>query len=457
MANIKGIMQQHGGNPDDAAYWEKYSDMPEEQFLASDAFTNMTGKAPIGTYTPPAQETAPAPLLSSAPVDTASGGSETLAEGQIPSPTSPSLKDVKPYVPPTPAEPVPEYKAPTPYTPAEENTVAGRMKGLLSSGSDYMSSAKQRAVEMMAKRGGINTTMAATAGEKAAIEAALPIAQQDAASFQEAGIEGYKGALAGAQNIQKGGAVANLSTQEARQTAALTVLEADLASGMSMQESLQKMAEATHSGAIASGLSRQEALQELSRATHAGAIASGLSAQEATQVAGLEVIRQEGLDFRLDQELTSTETMKGWDLDHDTMTAAGDRISGLGDSYSKQINLIQADPNLSPEAKTEAMGRLKSIYEANMGVVTSVYGTPLTWTEEEIEAYVPPDPTVDTEAADRLDALEKRINELLAQNNTGLLNQGGPPGAAQGADGLDYGGAFGSDADPSSGVLGAPY
>ncbi len=65
------------------------------------------------------------------------------------------------------------------------DTVEARLGGLLTSGSPYLESAKSRAQQEANARGLLNSTMAATAGEKAAIEAALPIATQDASYYQE--------------------------------------------------------------------------------------------------------------------------------------------------------------------------------------------------------------------------------------------------------------------------------
>jgi hypothetical protein len=71
----------------------------------------------------------------------------------------------------------------SPAKPAD--TVEARLTGLLSSGSPYLESARARAQQESNARGLLNSTMAATAGEKAAIESALPIATQDASYFQE--------------------------------------------------------------------------------------------------------------------------------------------------------------------------------------------------------------------------------------------------------------------------------
>jgi len=76
----------------------------------------------------------------------------------------------------------------TPYTDVQgqvnpESTVEGRLSGLLSQNNDYIKRARTEAEQFANRRGMLNTSMAAGAAEGAAIDRALPIAQQDAASF----------------------------------------------------------------------------------------------------------------------------------------------------------------------------------------------------------------------------------------------------------------------------------
>lgn len=69
-----------------------------------------------------------------------------------------------------------------------EDTVAWQMDNLLDKGSRYITSARQRGVEQAASRGLLNSSLAAGSAERAAIEAALPIAQQDASTYFSQGI-----------------------------------------------------------------------------------------------------------------------------------------------------------------------------------------------------------------------------------------------------------------------------
>ncbi len=67
----------------------------------------------------------------------------------------------------------------------ESKGVAGRVNSITSSGSPLMETARTRAAQATAKRGLLNSTLGAQAGEQAVIETATPIAQADASLYQQ--------------------------------------------------------------------------------------------------------------------------------------------------------------------------------------------------------------------------------------------------------------------------------
>ena len=69
------------------------------------------------------------------------------------------------------------------YAPDDSSLVARQLQNLLASDSPYVQRARTRAMEYANSRGGLNSSIAAGAGEGAAIDAAMPIAQADAAAF----------------------------------------------------------------------------------------------------------------------------------------------------------------------------------------------------------------------------------------------------------------------------------
>lgn len=74
-------------------------------------------------------------------------------------------------------------------TPQESELVENRLTNLLSRDNPYIGNARIRAEEMANSRGLLNSSMAAGAAERSAIEAGLPIASQDANTFATAASE----------------------------------------------------------------------------------------------------------------------------------------------------------------------------------------------------------------------------------------------------------------------------
>jgi hypothetical protein len=69
------------------------------------------------------------------------------------------------------------------YTPGEQSTVQGQIADIVDSGSPLMERAETRGLQQANRRGLMNSSMAVQAGQTALYDAALPIAQQDAATF----------------------------------------------------------------------------------------------------------------------------------------------------------------------------------------------------------------------------------------------------------------------------------
>ena len=72
------------------------------------------------------------------------------------------------------------------YVDEAKSTVAGQLTSLLDQNSAYVNQARQQATEQASGRGLLNSTIAANQGQRAAIQSALPIAQQDAQTWANA-------------------------------------------------------------------------------------------------------------------------------------------------------------------------------------------------------------------------------------------------------------------------------
>lgn len=152
-------------------------------------YANTSGKGPTPPVVPgptggatPTVATPPAPVSQTPTTPT--------------QPTTPTL----PAMPTLPRPTTPTTGSSAPYTPAgmdagrmvtQNELVANQLNSLLNSNSSYVRNARQRGVEMAAGRGLVNSSMAAGAAQRAAIEAGLPIAQSDAQAYRSANDQTY--------------------------------------------------------------------------------------------------------------------------------------------------------------------------------------------------------------------------------------------------------------------------
>lgn len=85
-----------------------------------------------------------------------------------------------------PANSAPASPSPTAWNVTPDQTVEGRINGILNPNNPIMQQARTRSLEAMNARGLANSSLAVTAGDSAAYDAAIPIAGADAATFAKA-------------------------------------------------------------------------------------------------------------------------------------------------------------------------------------------------------------------------------------------------------------------------------
>lgn len=254
-----------------------------------------------------------------------------VAPGVAPAMAAPPT--VAPHKPPEPAKVAYEAtEAPT-FAPREiskAETVEGRMTRLTGGESPYIQQARQGAMETAQSRGLLNTTIAAGAGEREAIRAALPIATADAATAARA-----------AESAQEAGQLAGVEGYRGEISSVLKEQEAGLQKGIAAQ-----------AGEIQGGLSAQEAGQR-----------GALSEQEHRQRLELETKAQELTGDRGDQEVYVK------------------LASGIQQEYQKLYAEIQgtADTIMDGTAKRVAIEALNRSTKSQMDMLGSLYEVDITW------------------------------------------------------------------------------
>jgi hypothetical protein len=225
-------------------------------------------------------------------------------------PTQGLLGDpLQPLTPPPATTFTPELKP--------EETVEGRVTGLLSKDSPLRRLAETYAIQTANKRGLADSSIAAGEGFKAEMSYATPIATADAQALQ-----GQR------QSVLSG--------------------------------NIQKDLYGTQAG-YSSQLSKQEAEQK-----------KALSSQETVQTATLENIRSNAEDA-IKTKLAIME------IGTREKAALGQSIGELGKIFTEQVSNIQRDPNVSAENKPAAIASAESAYKANIGTMASIYGATVSW------------------------------------------------------------------------------
>lgn len=246
----------------------------------------------------------------------------------------------------------------TPYRLANgQDTVSGQMEGLLASNSPYMKAATSAADQGMNQRGLLNSSMAITAGHKAAIESAMPIATQDAGYFQNQGLQKQQG------DIQTG--------------------------------------HIDHQGRIQSGHINQQIQGNLQAISAQGQVQMGLYTHQAKLQEDMLGV-QHGYEKVMEQlRADNSQDAQQMNLDWQTVQNAANRtletslntatlsaqnlqswstlISQNQSNYMTDYFNIMRDPHIKPDAKPGMIDILNKTYESIMQNAATVYGQELTW------------------------------------------------------------------------------
>lgn len=369
------------------------------------------------------------------------------------------------------------YTAPSTYDPGDTGTVSGQLDGLLADDSSYMENAWESGQRNAASRGLQNSSLSSEASQKAAIDAALPIAQQDATTYATAGlskqesdqdaalqsqlygdsanlvnVEGAASSqLSSQEAAQEGnlteytaGTTAGLSRQEAEQTGILDSAQAGYASDLSAQQagetselsaqeagqtselSHQQMKEdqllADFNAMLASGFSEQEASQALKQSQHEANLSSELSAQDSGEAIREQTFIDAALDTRHAAEMETEEYIAELNVSSEEKQAFGASVTLYGEQMMKAIEDVQSNPDLDGTAKGVLIGQIQDQYMANLDNTNQVYGfEDIEWTiGEEEEEEEDTEETEDTETEDTEDTETEDEDESNSADGGGL-------------------------------------
>jgi hypothetical protein len=294
-------------------------------------------------------------------------------------------------------------QGPTNYQPTSNSLVSEQLNKLLSKGGAYLQAARTRAMQQANSRGVLNSSMAAGAGELAAIEAGRPIAEGDATAYMTAERD----------NNMNANTFARDSNQFGRENAQLQYrgildMEAQgrdqsFRAGESALEREQRLTEQSRDQTFRTGerigaqdFGREERVADQTfRSGEAQAERtwrSDESGLDRAQQVRMQQLQEQGMDSRQANEIASRERMqqKEFEVQAERDTVAFGRelermgfannlananipvqfAASMATNLQSQIATIQANDQLTPEAKQNAITNL----------VNST-NTTLTWAE----------------------------------------------------------------------------
>lgn len=225
----------------------------------------------------------------------------------------------------------------TEWKPDAQSTVAHQVGMLTAQGSPLITQAQTATKQEANARGMLNSTMALQAGQEAAYKAALPIAQQDASTFAEAGRFN-----AGAKN-----------------TAMLT--NANLA------------ADAGRFNASAANAAQQQQQQ--------AGIQSGQMEQQAainrTQIQQQYENQRQLLTAQTDEQLRMLDAQNGTKLS-DSYRATS---QSTYDAYIADVQRIQ-ESDMDPDVKAAQVANLQGLYQTRQEFINTIYKFSPGWSTE---------------------------------------------------------------------------
>lgn len=227
---------------------------------------------------------------------------------------------------PTTSTVTPAQATTTDWTPDAKSTVAGQIADITAKGSPLMDQAETAAKQQMNKRGLLNSSMAITAGQDAVYRTALPIAQQDANTFANAGQFN-----AGAKN----------------QTSQFNAGMLDTANRFNATATNEATAQQRAAG-VQGGLQQQASdnrLREMTAAT--------------------------------DEQLRMLDAQNGTKIADSYRTAS----QSTYDNYIADVQRIQ-ESDMDPDVKAAQVANLQGLYQTRQEFINTIYRYSPAWSED---------------------------------------------------------------------------
>lgn len=247
----------------------------------------------------------------------------------------------------------------TTYTPSDNALVSNNLTKLLASDNPYMSLARSKAKAYSNSRGLLNSTMAGQAGERAAIESALPIAQQDASSYFTSERDN-----ASAQNTFARDA--NAFGREG----ALTTAKAGFGLGAQREGQTWKSGESALDRTLQT---TENAAEREFRTGEREATEAFTTGRDAAQFNN----RLTEISAQTDAQIKLLDKQQGTNLYAGYRTAS----QGINDDYAAAVARIN-ESDMDPDVKQSQIATLQTLTEQRQTFLNTMYANSPQWADE---------------------------------------------------------------------------
>jgi len=236
---------------------------------------------------------------------------------------------------------------PQAYEASQDELVSAQVSRLLGENSSYLQMARAQAQQAAHARGLSNTAMAAGWGQSAAIQSALPIAQQDAGYFQNRGLEDQKGIISShlqkqKWDIDKDLLVTDIASQEKQQQV-----------GIAANKALQAQQDAAYMERLQVEISARSDLQ---------------SAQNAAE------------SYRQKVEIAAQQKLAELEFDRETQVQLTDSMGTLSQQFQRETAEILTNPDFKTAAdRNKALQSSAKAYQDSVNLMASLAGVEVTW------------------------------------------------------------------------------
>lgn len=292
------------------------------------------------------------------------------------------------------------------WTVDKNQTVQGQMDGLLAKSSPLFQRAETKANQQSVQRGLLNSSMAVGAAQNAVIDAAMPMAQQDAGTYAESARTNANARTqtsqfnAGETNTaSRFGADAENQAMTQQRTIGAEGVQREFDAGENAKQREFQTGERVGGEAFTAGQNReqmtfQQRMQELQQA--------GSDAQQARDIASREAmtrLQEQGVTNRFDQELAmrgeqfnveqvaqdrrlaqqhaNTLEQMGYANTLNTANVPANFAATISSNTMERVNVVLGDPNLDAAAKKAAVDNIVNYSNSTIAWAEKFYNIDL--------------------------------------------------------------------------------